>query len=156
MTDFDIASAINKRLERMDSEEFKKYGDKTIPKSPLTTNPKLNIASKKRGFANVPPSAYIYLAQAMDNGSDKYGQMNWRKSNVISSIYINAAMRHLLSWADGEELAEDSKVHHLAHAMACCAIVLDAKRLGVLEDDRSEPGDFAQFLEEEYDALQDG
>jgi hypothetical protein len=42
----------------------------------------------------------------------------------------------LFAWFDGEEVASDSGVHHLGHAMACLAILLDAQETGNLVDDR--------------------
>jgi hypothetical protein len=112
----------------------------------VKSNPKLAAGSRKQGFQNIPPSSLIHLAQAMDDGAKKYGQMNWRESEVIASIYLDAAMRHILSYSDGEEADPISKVHHLGHCMACCAIVLDAIRMGNLVDDRHIPGDFGDFI----------
>jgi hypothetical protein len=45
-------------------------------------------------------------------------------------------MRHIEAWFNGEQQAQDSHVHHLAHAMACMAILLDAEACGMLNDDR--------------------
>ena len=88
----------------------------------------------------VSPIALIHCAMAMKNGAVKYGPYNWRDEKVSASIYIDAAMRHLLDWADGEEVADDSKVHHLGHAMACCAILMDAQAVNQLVDDRHKSG----------------
>lgn len=76
----------------------------------------------------------------MKDGKAKYGLMNWRTSGVAASVYYDAALRHLLAWYDGEDYAQDSGVHHLAHAMACFAIVLDAMHSGTLTDDRPVKG----------------
>jgi hypothetical protein len=73
---------------------------------------------------------------AMMDGAKKYGPYNWRAKKVVASIYIDAAMRHLATWFEGQETASDSKVHHLGHAIACCAILLDAQATGNLVDDR--------------------
>ena len=73
---------------------------------------------------------------AMMDGAEKYGPYNWRKISVRASIYIDAAKRHLDAWFEGQECASDSKVHHLGHALACCAILLDAQACGRLIDDR--------------------
>ena len=43
---------------------------------------------------------------------------------------------HLNAWAEGEEAAPDSGVHHLGHARACLGILLDAQETGNLIDDR--------------------
>lgn len=72
----------------------------------------------------------------MMDGATKYGAYNWRNKSVSASIYIDAAKRHLDLWFEGQEFASDSKVHHLGHALACCAILLDAQECGRLIDDR--------------------
>lgn len=83
----------------------------------------------------------------MMNGAEKYGAYNWRGNPVVAHIYVDAAMRHLLAWFDGEETAQDSGCHHLAHAMACMAILLDAKETGNLTDDRPINGSACKVLE---------
>lgn len=83
----------------------------------------------------------------MMNGAQKYGPYNWRGNAVISSIYVDALMRHAMAWFDEkEEVAEDSKVHHLGHVIACAAILLDAQATGNLVDDRPEGGKAATIL----------
>lgn len=100
-------------------------------------NPKTAFGVKKLSTLSVIPStAILELGKAMQNGAGKYGAFNWRDNKISSSVYMDACMRHLLSWWDGEEIAEDSGVHHLGHAMACLALVLDAQRLDTLNDNR--------------------
>jgi hypothetical protein len=55
-------------------------------------------------------------------------------------VYVDAALRHLNAWFDGEQEASDSGVHHLGHARACMAILLDAEATGNLIDDRPAEG----------------
>lgn len=111
-------------------------------------NPKDLLGIKKVRLSLVPESSVIYQATAMENGADKYGPYNWRTKKVIASIYIDACKRHLGSWFDGEELASDSKVHHLAHAIACLGIIIDAKETGNLIDDRPTPGAASRLIED--------
>lgn len=110
------------------------------------TNPKDLIGVRKPQLDKVPPAAIIHLAKAMENGAAKYGPFNWREKKVKSSVYLAAAQRHILSWADGEDVAEDSGVHHLAHAAACLAILLDAEATESLVDDRPTPGVAARLI----------
>lgn len=108
-------------------------------KSKATTpNPKDLFGNKKVSITKLPLVAVLHGAHAMMNGADKYGPYNWRDKAVIASIYVDAAMRHLMSWFEREQVAEDSGVHHLGHALACCAILLDAEATGNLIDDRPE------------------
>ena len=103
-------------------------------------NPKDLLGAKKPDLSVVPPAAMLHLAAAMMDGAAKYGSFNWRDNAVLARVYVAAAMRHLLQFLDGEDSDPVSRVHHLGHAMACCAIVLDADETGNLSDDRPSPG----------------
>jgi hypothetical protein len=109
-------------------------------------NPKTILGTAKPSISSVPPVAMFVMGQAMRDGKAKYGPMNWREKRVTSSVYFDAAMRHLLAWWDGEEEAQDSGVHHLGHAMACLAILVDAQHGGHLNDDRPPTGTLPKFL----------
>jgi Domain of unknown function (DUF5664) len=108
---------------------------------PVTgTNPKDALGVKKPDLSVVPPAGVLHLASAMMDGAHKYGPFNWRGNAVLSRIYVAAAMRHLMQYLDGEDIDPTSGVHHLGHAMACCAIVLDARETGNLSDNRPVSG----------------
>lgn len=105
------------------------------------TNPKDLLGVKKVSTAVFPAVALLHGSHAMMNGAEKYGPYNWREKQVRASIYLDACERHLLAWREREETAEDSGVHHLGHAMACLAILLDAQATGNLADDRPRNGE---------------
>ncbi len=112
-------------------------------------NPKTALGVAKPSMHGVPPVALLHLGSAMADGVRKYGLTNWRDKPVSSSTYYDAALRHLLAWWDGESLAADSGAHHLAHVMACCAILLDAEGCATLNDNRpSVPGPAGRFIAE--------
>ena len=119
----------------------------TAKVTPLGTNPKDLLGTKKPNISLVPMSSIIYQALAMEDGAKKYGPYNWRQNKVIASIYVDAAMRHLAQWFDGEELASDSQKPHLAHAMACIGIIIDALETGNLVDNRPLPGAASKVIE---------
>lgn len=109
----------------------------TPPASRATgPNPKDIVGSTKVSISKLPAIGIIHGAHAMMNGAGKYGPYNWRDKSVQASIYVDAAMRHILEWFEGQELAPDSKCHHLGHALACCAILLDAQANSAMIDDR--------------------
>jgi hypothetical protein len=114
---------------------------------PRGTNPKDLVGIKKVQLNLVPASSIIYQAYAMEDGAKKYGPFNYRDNKVMASIYVAACMRHLLSWQDGEENAEDSGKPHLAHAIACLGILIDSYETGNLIDDRPTPGAAAKIIE---------
>lgn len=99
-------------------------------------NPKTIFGVQKTPMHLVPPSAKRAMALAFKDGAAKYGPYNWREKTVSASVYYAAMQRHIDDWWDGENEAADSGVDHLAHAMACLAILIDAKLCGKLNDDR--------------------
>lgn len=111
------------------------------------SNPKTAVGRLKPGIMAIPPSAIIALGLAMENGRVKYGLMNWRESPVSSSVYYEAIGRHMFAWWDGENVSQDAGVHHLAHVMACCAILIDAEQCRSLIDDRPVGGPAGEFIE---------
>lgn len=140
-------------VERIDGERAYYENDKGfdhlqyIKTKANFTNPKDALGIAKPGFHYIPPAALLQLGRAMVDGRNKYGLMNWRDKKVKASVYYDAALRHKLSWWDGETLAPDSLVHHLAHDMACNAILLDAIATGNLIDDRPTPGTFSELVQ---------
>jgi hypothetical protein len=102
----------------------------------LGTNPKDIHGYKKVDVSLLPSIAMLHGGHAMMDGARKYGPYNWRDNAVLARVYIAAAVRHINYWASGEELADDSSVPHLGHAIACLAILLDAQATGNLIDDR--------------------
>lgn len=111
-----------------------------------TTNPKDLLGALKPSLSKVPGAALIYMAMGLGDGAEKYGAYNWRAKKVIASIYVDAAMRHIIAWFDGEENAADSGVPHLAHALSSLAIIVDAYETGNLIDNRPLPGAAAKLL----------
>lgn len=111
-------------------------------------NPKTVVGAKKVPLHLVPPSAKHFLAEALANGASKYGPYNWRDAAISVSVYRAAMERHMDAFWDGEDYAQDSGVHHVAHAMACCALILDAMTIGKLVDDRPTAGASAQLQKE--------
>lgn len=109
-------------------------------------NPKTVHGEAKPSPALIPGSAVIELASVFGLGAKKYGPYNWRDKPVSSTVYVNAAIRHLYSFLDGEDIDPESGRSHLAHAMACCAILIDAKACGTLNDNRPTPGKTADLI----------
>ena len=104
---------------------------------PVDTNKKTLAAVKKPRLSNVPAVSIYAMAAAFDDGARKYGTRNWRESEVTASVFFDAMQRHLNAWYNGEDCAEDSGLHHLAHLLAGAGIVLDSINEGVFVDDRA-------------------
>ena len=112
------------------------------------TNPKTRFGMAKPPMALIPSTALVHMAEAFRDGAAKYGPANWRKDPVSASTYLNAALRHTHEWLDGEQEDPVSKVHHLAHAMSCLAILIDAQATNTLIDDRPPPAPTADLIRE--------
>lgn len=104
--------------------------------APRPQNPKDIHGYKKVDLSLVPDIAVFHEAAAFIDGAEKYGPYNWRDHAVLARVYIAACKRHLDYWMAGQENASDSGVHHLGHARACLAILLDAQATGNLIDNR--------------------
>lgn len=100
------------------------------------TNPKDVIGSSKLPLHLVPAVITAYACLAFLEGALKYGVSNWRAAGVRSSIYFAATLRHLWKWWNGEEADPKTNVPHLASAIACIGIILDARVVKKLNDDR--------------------
>jgi len=100
-------------------------------------DPKGAAGALKTPLSLIPPYAMEQTAWVHKLGSDKYGPFNWRKTGVCASTYVNAIMRHLNAWRDGENLDPESGISHLAHVACSCNILMDADYCGTLQDDRN-------------------
>lgn len=100
-------------------------------------NPKSKFGTKKAPtFSVIPMSAILVEGQVMALGAAKYGPFNWREKNVAASVYLDAAMRHLVALNAGEDNDPESLVSHAGHVRACMGIFIDAIEQGCLIDDR--------------------
>jgi len=141
-----MSTEMNKQMEKDIRTEIDEYlamsamNDGIMKETPVDSNRKTTAALGKPRLSDVPPVALLALGAAMSDGKEKYGRFNWRETGSTSSVFYDAMMRHLLDWFNGEDFAHDSKVHHLAHVMASCAIILDSDLHNSLNDDRGTYG----------------
>lgn len=103
------------------------------------SDPKAIHAEKKPQLHLNPAAGSEAQARALELGASKYGAFNWRRNKVNLTTYLSAMKRHIDQIMDGQDLDDESGVHHLGHVMAGCGIVLDAMRHGTLVDDRVNP-----------------
>ena len=71
-----------------------------------------------------PPLALREYGKVCSYGSNgKYAPNNWRLG-FQWSLSANALLRHYLAWVGGEDLDPESGLHHMAHAMWHCAVLV--------------------------------
>lgn len=99
-------------------------------------DPKGAAGALKAPLGLIPAVAMEQTSWVHQLGANKYGSFNWRKTGVCASTYVNAIMRHLNAWREGEDNDPESQRTHLAHIACCCNILMDADHCGTLDDDR--------------------
>lgn len=102
------------------------------------SNPKDAVGVKKVPFSAVPCGVHAEVALALMEGACKYGRHNYRVIGVKSSVYYDAALRHLMAWWEGESLDSDSPIglSHITKAIASLYVLRDAMMNDKLSDDR--------------------
>ncbi len=74
-------------------------------------------------------------ARVMAFGATKYAAHNWRKG-ILASRLLDAALRHILAYADGENVDPETGLSHLAHARCCLAFQIELEHTHPNLDDR--------------------
>jgi hypothetical protein len=89
----------------------------------------------KTEFFDLPLLALAEVAKVGTFGRVKYGKYNW-KEGASASQYFDCRFRHDLKYWYGEDLDDESKCHHLAHAAWNALAELEKILTGTHIDDR--------------------
>lgn len=101
------------------------------------TNPKDALGIRKwRQFSCVPLSVLAEIGVGMLEGARKYGPFNWRNGGARSSVYVDAALGHIMQWQEGEDIDPDSGLSHITKAITSLVVLRDAMLQGKMVDDR--------------------
>ena len=100
------------------------------------SNPKDSMGIKKVPLSGVSAPVLMELGLAKMEGALRYGRHNHRCIGVRSSVYYDAALRHITAWWEGEDIDPESGLSHLTKAMACIEVIRDAEIFGNVVDDR--------------------
>ncbi|MHA1288429.1 MAG: dATP/dGTP diphosphohydrolase domain-containing protein [Candidatus Thorarchaeota archaeon] len=100
------------------------------------SNPKDTVGSKKVPMHNLPCSVLLEMGLGMLDGACKYGSHNYRAVGVRASVYYDAAMRHLMSWWEGEDIDLDSGISHITKVLTDLVVLRDSMLSGNWVDDR--------------------
>lgn len=103
---------------------------------PKETNPKMAIGVSKIPMSCVPTQVVQEIALGMMEGGLKYGRHNYRLAGCRTSVYYDAAMRHLMAFWEGQDVDPDSGLPHVSKAMASLAVLRDCQIAGNAIDDR--------------------
>lgn len=100
------------------------------------SNPKDLLGMTKAPMSTVSAAVLAEVGVAMLEGALKYGRHNYRAVGVRSSIYYDAAQRHINGWWEGEDIDPDSQLSHVTKAITTLVVLRDAMIQGMLTDDR--------------------
>lgn len=101
------------------------------------SNPKDAIGVRKSPLTVVPMNVIAELGTAMMEGALKYGRHNYRAVGVRVSVYVDAALRHTISFWEGQDIDPDSGIHEITKAIASLTVLRDALMQGMATDDRA-------------------
>lgn len=91
--------------------------------------------NNKAPLSMIPRSALEFEAQVFKYGANKYGKNNWKQGLSYSRL-IDAALRHILAFAEKENQDFESGLPHLAHARASLAMLIENMSSKLGTDDR--------------------
>lgn len=100
------------------------------------TNPKDAVGISKVPMSCIPSPVVMEMALGMMEGARKYGRHNYREAGVRSSVYYDAAMRHLMAWWEGQDIDPGSGLSHISKAMSALCVLRDAMMNDKCTDDR--------------------
>lgn len=82
----------------------------------------LKYDTGKAPLSLVDRYAIEQIGHVLAFGARKYSAHNWREGIEYSRL-LDAALRHLYAFADGEDTDPESGLSHIAHA-GCCVVFL--------------------------------
>jgi hypothetical protein len=96
-----------------------KKGLQAIKDSQTATTGGRKFDGGKPQYGLLPPLALKATVDVLTFGAQKYEPDNWKFVPDSKRRYFDALQRHLWQWKEGEEIDQESGMHHLAHAMCC-------------------------------------
>jgi len=110
------------KVERKDGKEI--HFTKAIAIQTKQPQEGLKLDQDKISYTLLPFKAITEVVKVLEFGKQKYAKDNWQKVPNGKERYIDAALRHIISYIGGETTDPESGLHHLAHATCCLLFVI--------------------------------
>jgi len=107
-----------------------------LPLDETTPDAALKADTDKIPLDLLPFDALEEAAKVLQFGAIKYGAYNWRKGMRWTRL-LAATLRHIFSWARGQDRDNETGLPHLAHAVVSLLFLLSYAREGLGKDDRA-------------------
>lgn len=111
-------------------------GEQALTPIKKDTNPKDAVGVRKVPMSTISGPVLMEVGLAMLEGARKYGRHNYRVAGARSSVYYDAAMRHLMDYWEGTDVDPDSGISHISKAIATLVVLRDCEMNKMLVDDR--------------------
>ncbi len=83
----------------------------------LFSDTKAEDGKVKPSLAGLPAQVLLSVASVFTFGGTKYYPNKWLKEPTSSFTRVDSALRHINSWLQGIDTDNESKLHHLDHAI---------------------------------------
>ena len=112
------------------------------------SNPKDIEGQQKYCLSNVPAQVLAEVSIGFLEGAYKYTTFNFRETEVFSKVYYDAAIRHLFSWFEGEDIDSESGLSHITKAICNLIILRDSQMQNMCADNRPPKSDNINWADE--------
>jgi len=85
----------------------------------MNTEKALRYNEGKPKYSLIDYKSLEPMVRVLEYGAEKYSADNWKKG-LNKDELIDSMLRHLHKLSDGEEIDEESKLHHIGHIMCNC------------------------------------
>lgn len=92
--------------------------------------------SKPERYDLIPPAAMDEVARVFGYGVTKYADRNWERG-YDWGLSLAALHRHIKKFERRESFDEESRLHHLAHAVFHCLALMEYEANGLGTDTRT-------------------
>jgi hypothetical protein len=127
--------SVIEHLDQLRAEQKPLIGTDFNQGTVATTDVAIKLDNGKPPMSLIPRCANEAEAEVLGFGAVKYDAHNWRKGFAWSRL-INSAMRHLMAFADGEDVDPETGFSHIAHLRCCTGFLLEHIKHGLGNDDR--------------------
>lgn len=103
------------------------------------TTPGVKYDQGKRRWTLLPLEALESVVDVLEFGARKYAPGQWQRVPNARARYIDAAFRHLVAAAKGDDEDPESGLPHLAHAGCCILFALWFDVTGAYQVEEGEP-----------------
>lgn len=75
------------------------------------------------------------MVEVLTFGAEKYAEDNWIFVPNLRNRYFSALMRHLIAWAKGDVIDEESGLNHLHHCLCNAYFLMYEAKFGVPKEE---------------------